>query len=135
VGTRFVATTESEAHTVYIEALLATTGEDTVHTETVSVGWPNAPHRALRSCVAAAEAFTGELVAEQVVGDQRRSVPRFASALPTRRTTGAIAATALAAGEPVGAVQRIQPAGDIVRELADVAEGPLRQWSTTAMLR
>jgi hypothetical protein len=41
----------------------------------------------------------------------------------------------LAAGESVGAAQRIQPAGDIVRELADGAEALLRERGTAAARR
>jgi nitronate monooxygenase len=129
VGTRFVAAKESEAHPAYIDALLAATAEDTVLTEAFSVGWPDAPHRVLRACVEAAQAFQGDVVAEQLLGDKRMPVPRLAARIPTRNTTGTIAAMSLAAGESVGAVLRVQPAGEIVRELAEEAERRLRSWS------
>jgi NAD(P)H-dependent flavin oxidoreductase YrpB (nitropropane dioxygenase family) len=127
VGTRFVAATESEAHPAYVEALLTATAQDTILTEAFSVGWPNATHRVLRSCVQAAEAFEGDVVAEQLLGDQRMPVPRLTPRVPTRKTIGVIAAMSLAAGESVSAVKRIQPAGEIVRELAAEAEGLLRR--------
>lgn len=60
VGTRFVATQESDAHPAYVDALIQARAEDTMLTETFSVGWPDAPHRVLSSCVQAAESFTGD---------------------------------------------------------------------------
>jgi NAD(P)H-dependent flavin oxidoreductase YrpB (nitropropane dioxygenase family) len=111
-----------------VDELLAATAQDTVVTEAFSVGWPHAPHRVLRAWVQAAEAFQGDKVAEQLLGDQRRPVPSLAPRVPTRNTTGTIAAMSLAAGESVGAVKRRQPAGKIVRELAAEAEELLRRW-------
>jgi hypothetical protein len=78
--------------------------------------------------VQAAEAFQGDIVAEQFLGDQRMPVSRLAPRIPTRNTTGTIAAMSLGAGESVSAVKRIQPAGEIVRELAAEAEALLRRW-------
>ena len=45
---------------------------------------------------------------------------------PTRWSTGKIEAMPHYAGQSVGAVQKIQPAADIVRELAEGAERLLR---------
>src|SRR5262249_12352988 len=64
VGTRFVAAEESNAHPPYVEALLAARAADTVYTEAYSTNWPNAPHRVLRSSVAAATAFAGDVVGQ-----------------------------------------------------------------------
>jgi nitronate monooxygenase len=99
-----------------------------VLTETFSVFSPNAPHSVLRSAVEAAEAFQGEVVGELPMGDTRMPIPRFAAPAPTRATTGAVEAMALYAGQSVGAVKRVQPAGAIVRELAGEAERFLRRW-------
>jgi nitronate monooxygenase len=93
--------------------LIAASRQDTVLTECFGLGWPNAPHRVLRSAVAAAEQLDQPVAG--VVGD--REVPRFAPLPPTRQTRGDVAAMALYAGESVGAVTRIQPARDIVAEL------------------
>ena len=128
VGTRFVATEESDAHPQYVEALLAARPSDTVYTEAFSVGW-DAPHRLLRSCVAAAEAFPGDVVGEVPSLDgTRKPLPRFAPEAINRGTTGTIAAMPLWAGESVGGVRRVQPAAEIVRELAVEAERLLRRW-------
>jgi NAD(P)H-dependent flavin oxidoreductase YrpB (nitropropane dioxygenase family) len=118
VGTRFVAAAESDAHPGYVEALVASTGADTVLTEAFSVGWPDAPHRVLAAAIARAEATTADPVAEMHVDGQGTvAVPRFSTSPPTTATTGDIAAMALYAGQAVGDVRRRQPAAEIVAEL------------------
>ena len=64
VGTRFVAATEAAAHPEYVAALIASQAEDTIYTTAFSRSWPDAPHRILRSCITAAEAFQGDTVGE-----------------------------------------------------------------------
>jgi len=66
VGTRFVSVEESPAHPEY-EALIESKAEDTMVTETFSVGWPNAPHRVLRSSLEAAQSIKGDVVARKKV--------------------------------------------------------------------
>jgi nitronate monooxygenase len=128
VGTRFVATVESGAHPAYIEALVKASAEDTVITTAFSVIWPDAPHRVLRSAVAAVEAFEGETVGEREMGSTRMPISKGSAGAPNKQTTGAIAAMPLYAGESVGSVTQVQSAGDVVRELADGAERLLRAW-------
>ena len=127
VGTRFVASEESGAHGDYIDALIRSTGEDTILTEAFSVMWPDAPHRVLRSAVERAQALECEIAAETQVGGMAFPVPRLAVPVPTRDTTGHIDAMALYAGQSVGAVRRIQPAAEIVRELCDGAASLLER--------
>ncbi len=128
IGTRFVAAAEADAHPTYVKALIDADPADTVLTEAFSVMWPNAPHRVLRSCVEAAEAFDGEMVGEAALAGQILPIPRLSVPTPTRGTTGAIEAMALYAGQSVGAVTGVERAGDIVRELAEGAERLLRRW-------
>jgi nitronate monooxygenase len=130
VGTRFVASAESGAHPDYVDALVEADATDTVLTTTFSTGWPDAPHRVLRSCIAAAEAFEGEVVGEIRSGDSGFAIPRFAPPPPDRETTGAIEAMPLYAGQSVGSVRGVLPAAVIVAELADGAEQLLRLWPT-----
>ena len=118
VGTRFVATKESAAHPAYIAALLsARSAQDTVLTTAFCGGWPDAPHRVLRSAVAAAEAFDGDVVGHITVNGQRRPIPRFSSANPSKRVEGNIAAMALYAGQGVGDVHEVRPAAAVVADL------------------
>ena len=128
VGTRFVAATECDAHPEYVAALVAARADDTVLTERFNAMWPDAPHRVLRSAVAAAETCADDVVGEMELGGSREPLPRFAVACPTRTTTGTIGAMALYAGESVGAVRGSMPAADIVHELMDGAERLLRVW-------
>ena len=129
VGTRFVAAREAGAHPEYVAALIAARAEDTVYTRAFHLGWPDAPHRVLRSCVAAAEAFGGEVVGEALRLDGTRApIPRFATTVADRNTTGAVGSMPLWAGESVGGVTRVRPAAEIVQELAEGAEALLRRW-------
>jgi NAD(P)H-dependent flavin oxidoreductase YrpB (nitropropane dioxygenase family) len=115
VGTRFVAASESGAHPEYIERLIAASRHDTVLTEAFGIGWPDAPHRVLRSAVEGASAFAGSVVARS----GGREIPRFAFLPPTRQTHGAVTAMALYAGEAVDDVRRVQPAAEITAELIE----------------
>jgi NAD(P)H-dependent flavin oxidoreductase YrpB (nitropropane dioxygenase family) len=125
VGTRFVATREANAHPDYVRALVRASADDTVITTAFSVMWPDAPHRVLRSCVDAAEVVEGDTVGEMPMGVVRVPLPKFAVPCPTRDMTGTIEAMALYAGESVGAVTRVQSAGELVRELDAGAEALL----------
>lgn len=86
-------------------------------TTAFAVGWPDAPHRVLRSSLAAAEAFEGDVVAEGGPPAARRPVPRFSSATPSRHVEGRIDAMAQYAGMGVGSVTRVLPAADLVAQL------------------
>jgi nitronate monooxygenase len=129
IGTRFVAAEEAEAHPRYVEALIAARPTDTLRSDTFALDFPGAPHRALRSSIAAVEAFQGDVVGEVLSpsGD-RVPVHRFQKLTITRHVTGAIEAMPHWAGESVGGVTRVQPAAEIVRELAGEAEHLLRRW-------
>jgi NAD(P)H-dependent flavin oxidoreductase YrpB (nitropropane dioxygenase family) len=108
VGTRFVAAAESAAHPGYVDALIKAGGDDTIVTTAFGDGWPDAPHRVLRSAIAAGEAL----------GDAQSWGPDW----PTSTTVGAIDAHALYAGQSVGAVRSRQPAAEIVAELVQEAQ-------------
>jgi len=127
VGTRFIVAEEADYHPTYVDAVIAARGQDTVLTDAFSTMWPDAPHRVLRSCIAAAEAFEGDVVGEFPIGDGRIQLHRFSAPAPTRETTGAVEAMALYAGQSAGTVKERQPAAAIVRALADEAERLLRR--------
>jgi NAD(P)H-dependent flavin oxidoreductase YrpB (nitropropane dioxygenase family) len=130
IGTRFVAAEEAEAHPRYVEALIAARPTDTLRSDTFALDFPGAPHRALRSSVAAAEAFQGDVVGE-VLSPSGDCVPvrRFQKLTITRHVSGAIEAMPHWAGESVGGVTHVQPAAEIVRELAGEAERLLHRWA------
>jgi nitronate monooxygenase len=122
VGTRFAAAAESGVHPKYRAALVKANAGDTVLTEAYSVGWPDAPHRVLKSAIEAAEASAEELTGEITVEGRKQPVPRFGVVPPSRETSGRIEAMALYAGESVGAVKGTQSAAEILAELAEGAE-------------
>src|SRR3989454_3810262 len=133
VGTRFVASEEAGALPDYVDKLIAADAKDTILTEAFSTNWPNAPHPVLRSSVGAVGRFQGDVVGETAqpwAPEVRVPIRRGDSIVADRTTTGEIDAMPLWAGESVGGVKRLQPAGEIVRELADEAEALLRTWGT-----
>jgi nitronate monooxygenase len=131
VGTRFVAAQEAHAHPAYVQALIAARPEDTVYTEAFSYGWEHAPHRVLRSSVAGAEAFQGEIVGRRFDAEDNVWVEKhhWQSFSVTDEYSGAIEAMPFWAGESVGSVTHVQTAGEIVRELASETEELLRRWA------
>src|SRR5262249_61491575 len=63
VGTRFIASEESEAHPAWVQAVIGARADDAVVSEAFNVGLPTpGPHRVLRSSIEAAEALDGEEV-------------------------------------------------------------------------
>lgn len=112
VGTRFLAAREAFAHAAYVDALIAATADDTVLTTAFGDGWPDAPHRVLKSCIEAGVA----LGSDQVWSPDWPSED-YAGGPP--------AARALYAGQSVGAVHSRQPASEIVDELVHGAEAIL----------
>jgi NAD(P)H-dependent flavin oxidoreductase YrpB (nitropropane dioxygenase family) len=108
IGTRFMAASESIAHPTYVEALVRAGADDTVITTAFGDGWPDAPHRVLKSAIAAGEAL----------GEDQSWGPDW----PTSTSVGAVEARALYAGQSVGAVRSRQPAAAIVAELVEEAE-------------
>ena len=100
VGTRFVASPESGAHPDYIRLLLAAGAGDTALTEWFDEGWAEAPHRVLRSSLAAAQR-TGW----RAPTPPYRGVDREPGDMPMYAGTG------------VGEVNFSQPAAAVVADL------------------
>lgn len=107
VGTRFMAATESNAHPAYVEALIRSSADDTTITTAFGEGWPDAPHRVLKSAIAAGKAL----------GKAQVWTPDW----PSSDFVGPVEAQALYAGESVGAVRSREPASTIVAELVTEA--------------
>ncbi len=129
LGTRFVAATESGAHADYVAAVVAAGSEDAVHTSVFDAAWPApevAGSRALRGSAESAEAATEEVIGELALPDGRRApIARFAPSPPSTAASGLVAAMPMYAGQSVGSVTRVQPAAEIVSELAAEAEAAL----------
>lgn len=121
VGTRLVASEEAPFHSRYKRALVEAETEDSVYTDRFSEFWPDAPHRVLRSSIERAAAVEEPVVGEIELAGETVPVGRWAGMAPTDTATGNIEAMALFAGQGVGAVDAIKPAGEIVAELSDGA--------------
>jgi len=139
MGTRFLATPEANAHAAYKARLLSATEEDTEYTVLFSNGWPDAPHRALRT------RFVNEwirredkahsigadepLIGHTIIDGAEMPVQRFASLPPNRDATGDIESMSLLAGQSAGLIREMRPAAEIVRETAQGAERLIRELS------
>ena len=127
MGTRFVASTECEAHPSYKSALVRAKGDETVLTDLFDIGWP-APHRVLRNSTfdrweAAGRPPSGSRPGEgdQVARSAGHPVPRYAVNLPRVGVEGDIEAMAMYSGQGVGAISGEEPAGGIVERFAYAA--------------
>jgi nitronate monooxygenase len=129
LGTRFLLAEETAVHPIYQECVIAASETDARYTHLFDGGWPDAPHRALcNSTMAQWEAAgsppngrrpgEGEIVARFADG---RPAERYSDTLALPGMTGDVEALALYAGQSAGLATRVQPAADIVREIADGA--------------
>jgi len=125
IGTRFLASEEATIHPRYRERLLSATEDDTVFLEELfDVGWRKAPHRVLRNKTvetweAAGRPPSGARPGEGEVIARSRSlgeIVRYQSSTPGADFEGDIDALSLFAGQSVGLVSQIKPAGDIVAQ-------------------
>ena len=137
LGTRFLASTESRAHPHYKQKLLEANEEDTVRTTLFGYGWPNAPHRTLRTAFVeqwrdrearGQESRPDEpAVGQTVIGGRPMPVLRFMGFPPNGDASGDIESMDLLAGQGVGLVREIKPAGQIVHELVEQAQQIISQ--------
>jgi nitronate monooxygenase len=119
VGTRFIAATESDAHPAWVRALINASAEDAVVSTAFNVGLPEpGPHRVLRSSIEAAQALADDHAGVLRLAGAEIPVARFGAQPPTRDSTGTIEAMPFYAGQSTGAVRTIQPAAEIMAELA-----------------
>jgi nitronate monooxygenase len=127
LGTRFLATPEAAAHPIYKQKVLEATEEDTVRTTLFGRGWPNAPHRTLRTAFVdewlkdeargSEQRVDEPVIGESIFGGERLPLQRFAGFPPTAEATGDIESMGLLAGQGVGLVTDLKPAAVIIREI------------------
>jgi nitronate monooxygenase len=137
MGTPFLATTEANAHPLYKAKLVAASEEDTVRTILFGHGWPQAPHRTLRTPFVNEwldrESETQDSRADEpvvgltVIAGAEMPIQRFASMPPNVHATGDVESMALLAGQSVGLVGEIRPAAAILRETVNGAERVIRE--------
>lgn len=134
IGTRFLASEEASVAREYRERVLMAQAADTVYTTLFDFGWPGAPHRALRNSTYQAWVDAGrpshggrpgedDVLATHTSGYQVR---RYESYTASAELDGDIEALALFAGQGVGLVEQVQPAADIVQEIANEARETIK---------
>jgi nitronate monooxygenase len=126
LGTRFLLAEEAPVHADYRRRLIAAAETDAEwYANLYEVGWPDAPHRALRNSTAEAWEVSGrpppgarpgegEAVARLATGEP---LVRYSSAMALEGATGDVEALSLWAGQSVALAKRIQPAAAIIAEL------------------
>jgi nitronate monooxygenase len=124
LGTRFLATIESNAHPAFTQAVIAAHARDTPLTICFQDGWP-ATHRALRNRTfvmwdAAGCPSPGNRPGEGDVvatGPDGSKILRYSGQSPGRELQGTPAECALYAGLSVEFVKDLPPAGELVERL------------------
>jgi len=126
LGTRFLLAEEMPIHQDYRRRLITAAETDPQrYADLYEVGWPDAPHRALRNSTAdawqaagrpplAQRPGAGEVIAHFASGE---SIVRYEPAPPMAGTTGEIEALSMWAGQSVALARQPQSAADIVTEL------------------
>jgi nitronate monooxygenase len=125
LGTRFVASRESEAHATYKRALVAAAREDSRYTLCFDGEWPFAPHRVLQNATLdaweaagcpqpGARPGEGDVVARRAGG---YVLARYSDEPPRVGDRGSILASCLYAGTSVGGIDDIPGAGELVSRL------------------
>jgi nitronate monooxygenase len=136
LGTRFVASSEAWVHERHKQRIVEAAATDTFFGLVFTVGWPDAPHRALRNKTveeweAAGRPPIGQRPGEGgVIGTRHESwgdFPwyRYGVGILTPTFEGDVDYAVMFAGQSVSAVHDVKPAGDIVRDLARDAESAL----------
>jgi len=126
LGTRFLLAKEMPVHEEYRHLLIDAAETDAQwYPNLFEVGWPDAPHRALRNSTAnmweaagrpplGRRPGVGDVIAHYPGGEE---ILRYETAAPTIGTTGDIEACSLWAGQSVALAKRQQTSAEIVSEL------------------
>jgi len=144
-GTRFLAATESVAHPIYKERILRAHASQTIHTTLFDIGWPDAPHRVLRTAVVEEWEKAGRLASGQRPGegktvatsrrpDAELPLVNYTVMPPADYLEGDLERLPLYAGQSCSLVREIIPAGEIVRRIAAEAREVIAQ-RLAAMVR
>jgi nitronate monooxygenase/enoyl-[acyl-carrier protein] reductase II len=135
LGTRFVASDEANAHPQYKARIVASSAADTVYTEDLfDVGWPDAPHRALRNRAhreweeagrpeSGSRPGEGTAIGQRIYPWGATEWLRYSPGMATRDFEGDLDLAPLWAGESCSVVNDIKPAAQIVADLVREAGG------------
>ncbi|KAM7478989.1 hypothetical protein LguiA_027202 [Lonicera macranthoides] len=129
LGTRFLATEESYAHPLYKRKLV-----ELSKTEYTNIfgraRWPGAPQRVLKTpffmdwrCIPSHENETNQpVIGHSIIHSVEKEIHRLAGTVPNVTTTGDIESMAMYAGEGVGLITEILPAGEVIDRLVKGAK-------------
>ena len=125
MGTRFVATQESVAHTAYKQALLDADENATVYTVCLNEGWGNAPHRIIRNSTvemweAAGCPQPGHRPGENEVvayGQDGSPFERYHPTTPIEGMTGDVAALGMYAGTGAAKIDDLPTVQELIARL------------------
>jgi NAD(P)H-dependent flavin oxidoreductase YrpB (nitropropane dioxygenase family) len=143
MGTRFVASEEAYVHALYKQRVTESRAEDTYYGTLFDVWWPDAPHRVLKAKTyqewdAAGRPPPGERPGEgEAIGTfhlpwgAEFQWPRYASGMLIPDFEGDPELAPMWAGESVGEINEVKPAGEIVRDLVRQAEAALADETTS----
>lgn len=127
VGTRFLASRESEAHPDYKQRVLDATSTDTVLCETFNADWPDSPHRVIRNEITDGRLKPVAPFARLVRNGRSFDVPLLSAMTPSRHVEGRTDLMANYAGQGVAMIEDIPAASDIVKSMAVEAEDTIGQ--------
>ncbi|MFK7806038.1 MAG: NAD(P)H-dependent flavin oxidoreductase [Anaerolineae bacterium] len=125
LGTRFVASEESMAHSVYKNAIIESESADSVYTICFNGGWPNATHRVLRNktlddwetagCPQPGERpGEGDVLTQSSFGG---TIKRYDDTPPSLNDKGDILDCCLYAGTGVGKIEKVSTASDVLADI------------------
>ncbi|KAK7246741.1 hypothetical protein RIF29_41611 [Crotalaria pallida] len=134
LGTRFVATEESNAHPAYKRKLVEMA--ETEYTDVFGrARWPGAPQRVLqtpfykdwRLLPAHENEANQPVIGHSTINGVEKEIRRFAGTVPNATTTGDLESMAMYAGQGVGLIKEIISAGEVVKSLVEGAQLIMQQ--------
>ena len=132
-GTRFLMCEEAAALPGYRDLLARASETSTLYSTLFDIGWPDAPHRVLRTAMTddwerAGRPAPGSRPGEgDVVGrwDDGTEIPRYDTTSPRVGVEADVEDLSLWAGQSVGVISDVMPAAEIVRRIVEDAREAL----------
>jgi len=136
VGTRLAATHEANAHPQYKQRIVDAGVEATVLTRIFGPEWYDVTTRSLRNRIV--REWEGrpqpppldpeaKVIGHAQLGGQAVPMPKFSALLPTAGTEGDFEEMCMVAGESSALVHAVEPAGDVIRKMAEEAEALIQK--------
>jgi NAD(P)H-dependent flavin oxidoreductase YrpB (nitropropane dioxygenase family) len=130
-GTRFLASSEADAHEDYKHRVVKAQSGGTAMTRVFGPEWPDQPLRALINQAvrisegradAALEEARGQMIGTTLLGGETVPVPRYSAILPTRAFNADLEWACLTAGECSANIKTVEPASAIIARMMREAQ-------------